>query len=121
MSKKKKDKRPDVITVMCDYCADGLWFNGSAIDAEMLYTDFGFEKKDLKKFTKRIEKWQDMYEGFNLYTSKEDSDEEYTTKEFKEFAKLGKKIFRHLKEINLKRQLNYIIEYYDEETGKRFY
>ena len=50
-------KRKNVLTVMCDYCADGLWWNGGAIDCT-------YKKlpRSLRRLKKRIEKWQRQYE-----------------------------------------------------------
>ncbi len=105
-----------VITIMADYCADGLWENGAAIDADYLTEDLNFSQEFVDSVRGPLEKWQNMYEGYNLYTSKEESQKVYDSEDFKEFEKLGEQIFDIFLALN---QDEYIIEYFDERTLER--
>lgn len=115
MKDKDKNKEP-IITVMCDYCADGLWLNGGAIDADYLVSDLDFNEEDISEIRGLIDIWQQMYETFDLYSSKEAMNEVYSSNDFLLFSKLGEHIYYLFKQID---QDKYIIEYFDEKTSKR--
>ncbi len=110
----KEDKI--VITIMSDYCADGLWENGAAIYPEYLYEELNFPKEFVDRVQEPLEEWQNMYEGFNLYSSKEEAQKVYDSLEFETFEKLGNLIFDEFLSLD---QDEYIIEYFDERTSTR--
>lgn len=116
MRETKDASGKDVITIMCDYTADGLWFNGAAIDASCLIKDFGFKETDLEEIRDLIDKWQQMYETFDFYSPKADAEKTYASNDFLLFQKLGEYIFALMKDIP---QDDYIIEYFDEKTKER--
>ncbi len=105
-----------VITIMADYAAFGLWENGAAIDADYLTEDLNFLKEFVDSIRGPLEKWQNMYEDFDLYTSREESQKVYDSDDFKTFEKLGKWIFKEFLALD---QDDYIIEYFDERTSER--
>ncbi len=113
---KKKEK---VITVMCDYCADGLWLNSGAIDATYLEDDLNWDKEFVAKITPMLDKWQDQYEEFNLYTSAKTSEMIYKSRKFKEFEELGLEIYEEMKAYKQDPDNYHIIEYFDERTSER--
>ncbi len=115
--KDKNDKDDKtVITIMSDYCADGLWLNGAAIYPDYLHEDLNFSKEFIDKIRDRIETWQNMYEGYNLYTSRAESQKVYDSADFEEFERLGEEIYKEFLDLD---QDEYIIEYFDERTSER--
>jgi hypothetical protein len=103
------------LTLMCDYCADGLWDNkGRAIHCSDIKELYNFTIP--KKICKNIELWQDMYENFNFYESREITKKELETEEFIEFETLGEKIFQDLSKIIPE---NVTLEYFNERTNER--
>ena len=105
-----------VITVMCDYCAWGLWLNGSAIDTDYLKEELDFDPVFVDKMGPIILRWQTMYEDFNFYQSEQETKKSLNSPDFKEFEKLGLEIFKEFLALD---QDKYIIEYFDERTSKR--
>ena len=97
--------------------AAGLWENGYAVDYEYLITKSFPEDKKLRK---QLEKWQDIYEDFNFYTSKEITKKEQKSKKFKKFMKLGEKIFRKIDMYNRELKLGYNVEYFNEKNYNRY-
>jgi len=55
--KYKRTCRKDKITIMCDYCADGIWYNGGASYASS--KRFPLSVHILER---QFQKWQDTYE-----------------------------------------------------------
>jgi len=53
-------KNRPTLTIMCDYCADGLWWNGGAID-----TTSKKLPRQIRFLKKRISTWQQEYEFLN--------------------------------------------------------
>jgi hypothetical protein len=105
------------ITLMCDYCAFGLWWNGAAIDSDYLIENLNLSKNKMKPIAKKIEKWQDMYENFNFYESKEVSKKVHRSKDFLKFERLGYEIAFELVKI-LPKKVEF--EFFDERTSKRY-
>ncbi len=116
MEEKEKEK---VISIFCDYCADGLWLNGAAIDATYLEDDLNWDKEFVARITPMLDKWQEMYEGFNFYSSLKMSQIIYKSPKFKEFEKLGLEIYEEMKAYEQDPNNYHIIEYLDEKTGER--
>ncbi len=114
-----KEKEKHTITLMADYCADGLWYDGEAIDADYLKEDLDFPKKFIDKIKGLIERWQNMYEGYNLYTSGEETQKIYDSDDFKEFEKLGLEIFGIFRELDQDIKDKFNFEYFDERTSER--
>ena len=115
----KKENGKSTISIFCDYCAWGLWLDGAAIDADYLKEDLDFPEEFVDRIREPIERWQNMYEGFNLYTSEEESNEVYASSHFKEFEELGLEIADLFRELNPKIRDKYNFEYLDERTSKR--
>ncbi len=113
-------KHKKIITVMCDYCADGLWLNGGAIDLDYLLETGDFEKEGLESLRKDITNWQEMYERFNLYSNPEETLSVYKSSSFIEFEKLGRDIFRRLDSLNNSSGNKYTIVYFNEKNSKRY-
>ncbi len=113
---KEKEEEKIVITIMADYCADGLWLNGGAIYPDYLSEELNFSEEFVERIREPIEQWQGLYEGFNFYTSEEISDNYYETDGFKTFEKLGRLIYQEFLDLD---QDEYIIEYFDERTSER--
>ncbi len=106
------------ITVMCDYCADGLWEDGAAIDADILAEDFEIPKEIMEPIAKRLSDWQAMYENFDFWSAEADYEKIRSTPEFREFTKLGTELAREIRDI-LPDNIDVI--YYDESQPARFY
>jgi quinol monooxygenase YgiN len=77
---------------MCDYCADGLWENGAAINVEILAEDLNLKYEELIDLESDIEDWQNIYEGFDFWSDRADAAKTYETPEFKKFLELGERI-----------------------------
>jgi hypothetical protein len=104
------------LTVMCDYCADGLWDDeGRATHWSMLKEDYNFELPE--NLINKLEDWQAQYEKFNFFESAEITDKELSTPEFKEFEKLGKEIAL---EISLLAPDDVQVIYFNERDNKRY-
>ncbi len=110
------DTKP-VITIMTDYSAWGLWINGAATDIDDLGQEANFPKEFIEKMRPALERWQNEYEEFNLYTSQEESDKVYASDEFYRFEELGRWIYNQFKDLD---QDDYIIEYFDERLAERY-
>jgi len=111
------DKKCHDITIMADYCADGLWRNGAAIDTDILKEEFNIPDNIADHLEKKIAKWQEMYEQFDFWSEKANSEETYKTDEFREFERLGTEIAKEVRKI-LPEDIPVI--YFDEITGKRY-
>jgi hypothetical protein len=98
MKKYAKDEVKE-ITVMCDYCADGLWENGAAINVEILAEDLGLNYEDLLDLESDIDDWQAMYEDFDFWSDRASPEKTYSTPEFKRFLELGEKIAYEVRKI----------------------
>ena len=88
------------ITVMCDYCADGLWVEGAASDLKSIMKDLEipFDTK-AKSLSDSLKKWQETYENFNFWSPIVNYDEIYSSEEFKEFLIEGEEIAYKVREI----------------------
>jgi len=111
--KQKRKSHKTRITVMADYCADGLWINGRATDYDSLPLPKG--NLNLKK---RLEKWQWDYECFYQLESKRfEVDRLNNSKKFKDFILEG-----YLIAIEIRKALNktkYYVEYFNDYLIKR--
>jgi len=114
----KNDKDCKEITVMTDYSADGLWWDGSAIDIDYLAKEFIIDTKDIEQLRIDIDTWQSMYESFSFWNPEVDDNEIRQTEEFQSFLKLGKKIAKHIRKI-IPSDIEVI--YFDEEIPARFF
>jgi len=102
---KRKTISPKIeITIMCDYCADGLWLNGGAISINHL-------PKNVRFLEKRILDWQYKYEFFYNFNNLR------TSKKFKKHVKEGYDIACILRNILPSR---YKVIYFDERNAKRY-
>jgi len=111
------DKKCHNITIMCDYCADGLWRNGAAIDIDMLQEEFNLSDKDTERLREKIDSWQEMYEQFDFWSAEVNPKETYKTDEFREFERLGTEIAKEVREV-LPEDTPVI--YFDEMSAKRY-
>lgn len=97
------------IKVMCDYCTDGLWWNGGATTVESLPRRVHFLKD-------RIRVWQDTYESFHFYRlSTKECIRLNNTAKMKSFIREGKLIALELKK---KLPPKYRILYFNEGSSR---
>ena len=87
------------VTVMCDYCADGLWEDGVATNLEFLLDSLNLDFNEFTDLDKEITEWQNMYEDFDLWSDQSNNDEFYNSDEFKKFLELGEKIAFKIRKI----------------------
>jgi len=105
------------IKVMCDYCADGLWEDGYAIDIDMLVEDYDIPEELIKDLRPKIEEWQDLYESFEFYDPDVSDEEIKSREEYKKFMKLGPEIayeVRHILPTSIR------VIYFDEDNSKEY-
>jgi hypothetical protein len=98
------------ITIMCDYCADGIWINGAATVVEDIY--------NLKSLSKRFENWQEEYESFNLFNKNRIQTKVFEkSNRFKRFVKEGANLT-----ILVRKRLpgRYKVVYFNEKNNKRY-
>ena len=110
----KNQKKP-MITIMCDYTATGIWYNGYSVDCDYLI-ELGIPKDKINPFIDRLEEWQDMYEDFDFYTGEQEFKDIYKTEDFKKWEKMGHEICIDIRAIIPE---EYDVEYFDEVTSKR--
>jgi hypothetical protein len=103
------------VTIMCDYCADGLWYNGSAIDMNFLMEEF--QLKDTDQLTEEIDNWQSSYEKFDLWNPMVDDTEITTSKEFLFFIIQGEKIAKQIRQLL---PTSVKVEYFNEDDHNRY-
>jgi hypothetical protein len=89
----------ECVTVMCDYCADGLWEDGKATDLQLLAKELNLDYTKLGDLNKEIDAWQAIYEEFDFWSDKSDPEKIYNSKEFLKFLELGEKIAFQVREI----------------------
>jgi len=118
---KKKDTRI-IISIFCDYGADGLWENGGRIDCNYLLEERGFDQDFIESVQDDLEKWQCVYQGFNFYGPEEEQTDIFRSGRFVIFEALGRKIWKAFLvffEENPEYQDKFILEFFDEGTAKR--
>jgi hypothetical protein len=88
------------ITVMCDYCADGLWVEGAASDLESILKELEipFDAK-AESLSDSLKKWQETYENFDFWSPMANYSEVYSSDEFKDFLNEGEEIAYKVREI----------------------
>jgi hypothetical protein len=111
MSNKKQ-----TITIMCDYSADGLWLDGSAIDYDYLVTE-GILLKSDTELRNRIYDWQMTYESFDFYSGQISNKSIQSSQKYKDWVITGREIAVELRKVIPNK---YNVEYFDEDTGRRF-
>jgi len=105
-----------VVSVFCDYCATGIWIDGSSASFECL-EEIGFDHLKTQHVFPDLERYQELYEGFDFYSNKADYAKIYASDDFKEYKELGLKIFTELDKVS---PYNVLVEHLDEKTGERF-
>jgi len=105
------------IKVMCDYCADGLWRNGYAIDAGMLAEEFNIPDEVIKPLAKEIEEWQELYEGFEFYDPNVDTQVIMQRPEYFKFREMGPHIAEKIRKL-LPDDVRVI--YFYEDSGREY-
>jgi len=108
-----------LLTVMCDYTADGLWLDGAATDVDQLIEE-GFVPESFNKYKDRLEHWQQVYEHFDFWSGKVKSDDIISSKEFKTFLEEGLKLFKDIDTFVKENNLNLEVEYFNEEDHTRY-
>jgi len=109
-------KRP-VITIMCDYSADGLWYNGGAIDYTYLIEEMGITEERIFPFISRLSDWQHTYETFDFFSGRIAPEKIYKTKKFQDWFLDGKRIALDLRKIISN---DYHVEFFNEMDNKRY-
>ncbi|MBT5490946.1 hypothetical protein HOK00_01170 [bacterium] len=99
------------LTIMCDYCADGLWLDGYAITIKDLPQKVHFLED-------KINKWQQQFEILMKPFLRDDNFKEkfYQQTQMKKFIKEGYKISKLLRK---KLPGRYVVEYFNELDSKR--
>jgi hypothetical protein len=87
------------VSVFCDYAADGLWVNGIAADLNDLLLDLDVFIDDFDELNQALNKWQTLYESFELFRPDRDLEKIKTSDDYKTFEKLGVKIVKRIREI----------------------
>ena len=87
------------VSVFCDYTADGLWINGIAADLNDLLLDLDVFIDDFDELNQALNKWQTLYESFELFRPDRDLEKIKASDDYKTFEKLGVKIAKRIREI----------------------
>jgi len=95
---------------MCDYCADGIWYNGSMLSLDNL-------PRELIHLSKRLRKWQNTYESFNFYNTTHTKALILKKKKtYRDWLQEGRDI---TKEVRSKIRRYVKVEYFNESTSRR--
>lgn len=112
IKKRRFKKCVPTVTIMCDYCADGIWWNGGASTADS--KRFPYSIKIMKN---RIRKWQDIYETFTFYNMTNlERKLLINGYKYKQWLKEGYEI---AKIIRRKLPKKITVEYFNETTAER--
>jgi len=87
------------VTVMCDYCADGLWEDGIATDAEILGKELNWTAFEIGEIGHKAALWQEEYESFDLWDPKLDIKKLKDTEQFQSFIEYGINLSRRVREL----------------------
>jgi len=120
----EKDKI-NSITIMCDYCADGLWVNGTATNLNDLILELGLNNNTaernafLNELGADIDIWQLQYEDFDFWSSQA-TNAVYDTQKFKDFISFGFDIFKRMHHLIQKNHPEILVEFFDESDSHRY-
>lgn len=103
-----------IISVFCDYSADGLWVNGASDDLRGLCEDLKLPYDEV--LGARIFEWQMVYEKFDFWSASADSNAVYGSDLYKNWEMEGRLIAIEIRKII---PLGIEVEYMDERTGIR--
>jgi len=101
------------LTIMADYCASGIWFNGTMVEVD----DTEILPKNINLLKNRLDHWQNEYELFEMYNkNKIQLKVLERSNKYRKWIKEGRNIAKLTKRLTGSK---FIVEYFNEKSLKR--